>query len=39
LLYKTYFQKFVWILEEEESKRAQDVALPTSKNKRMLSLM
>lgn len=33
-----YFQKFVWILEEEESKRARDVALPTPKNERMSSL-
>jgi hypothetical protein len=37
--YKSYFQKFVRILEEEESKRVQDVALPTSKDERMSSLM
>ncbi|KAL5313679.1 hypothetical protein ACEPPN_018100 [Leptodophora sp. 'Broadleaf-Isolate-01'] len=38
--YKSYFQKFVRILEEEESKRARDVAPPpASKDERMSSLL
>ncbi|KAH6719332.1 hypothetical protein BKA61DRAFT_731786 [Leptodontidium sp. MPI-SDFR-AT-0119] len=38
--YKSYFQKFVRILEDEESKRARDVAPPpASKDERMSSLL
>ena len=36
---KFYLQKFIQILEEEESKRVQDEALLTSKDERMSSLM